>query len=130
MPAAKISSTGVVTQLDRKAQPQDVILAKDVADPEDLAQILKGTLGDVKDLQNRHDPRRIYFYDQTTGTSGAALTLPHKFGARVHWQVIDWSSSGTSLWNLKKDTTNTTQDTLVLLSYVAGTATIKIEEAG
>lgn len=130
MSASKIASDGKVTQLDARATPVELLTEQDVADAKKLSEFLTKLRSSVSDLLRRWNPDRIDFEDMTVSTSGATVTLPHKFGGRVRWWLVGWRSSGTSAPILKEDTTATDDNTLVLLSYVAGTATIRVERAG
>lgn len=72
-------------------------------------------------------PDFIDFEDVSVGSGGALVRLPHKAGGRVRWYVVDWSPSAGNHYSLRKDETNTTDDELVLISTVPGTATIRVE---
>lgn len=130
MSAAKITSDGKATQLDGRGQPVEPITESDIQDVKKLSKFLTSLSGSVSTLLRRWNPNRIDFEDMTVGTSGAKLSLPHKFNGRVRWWLVGWRSSGTSAPVLKEDTSATDANTLVLLSYVGGTATIRVEESG
>jgi hypothetical protein len=127
--AAKIATGGKVTILDGKAAAEEIITEQDVQEPAKLARILGRTVKVLAEIARRFNPRRIDYEDVPCLTAGAAIQLQHNFKGRVRWWIVDWTSTGTAAPVLKRNTT-TTADTLVLLSYVAGTATIRIEEAG
>jgi hypothetical protein len=128
--AAKVSESGVVTSLDGRAEPDEVITENDVQDAAKLARALSAMSKAIAALKRAWAPRTIDFEDVLVATSGAAVHLAHGFG-RVRWWVIDWvpTSPGTVAPILFKSDA-TTEQTLVLLSYVDGTATIRVEEAG
>ena len=63
--------------------------------------------------------------------AGAEVALEHGLGGRVRWWICGWRSSGTSAPVLRESTSNVPNDTtLYLQSYVAGTACIRVEQAG
>lgn len=127
--SARIESDGAVVQLDGRTEPDEVVTPEDAADTSKLARLLARVLKDIATLKRRWAPQFIDFEDVVVSTAGASVTLAHGFGGRVRWHLVGWQSSGTSAPVLKEDTTNTTATTLVLLSYVAGTATVRVEEA-
>jgi hypothetical protein len=121
---AVVSSAGVVTAYRAKA-PDRTVSSQDVQDPEQLARLIQEQRQTLHGLPPGR--REIIFEDVATGTAGALLSLPHGIGGRVLWSVVDWASTaGGAAPILEKDDT-TSNDTLVLASYVAGTATIRIE---
>ncbi len=130
MSAAKIDSAGNVTQLDGRLQPPEVFNDQDAQDPVKLARVVARLLAENTELRRRFNADRLDFEDVAVSTAGASVTLQHNFAGRVRWYLVGWQSSGTDAPILKEDTTNTTENTLVLKSYVAGTATIRVEEAG
>lgn len=140
MPAAKISSSGVVRQLDGRKTSTQQLAPEHVQDPQRLARELNELRDKAAEQDRKHDPRRIDFEDLVC-TSANTLRLVHGFGGRVRWWVVDWTSTGTPLVDSVGDTTNvyspmlvkttaTDANTLVLQSYVSGVATVRVEEAG
>ena len=127
--SARIDFAGRAYRLERPAEPDERVTEDDVKDAGKLARLLLRMLKDVGVLKRRFWPRRIDFEDQAVSTAGALVTLTHGFGGRVRWYLVDWESSGTSAPVLKRDSA-TDNNSLVLASYVAGTATIRVEEAG
>jgi hypothetical protein len=125
--STKVAADNSVTQLDRSAQPDELVTEDDASDAPKLARLLGRVLKDVASLKRRWVPRRIDFEDRVCGTAGATLSLRHGFTGRVRWYVIGWSGA-TAAPALAESTTS--DSTLVLQSYVAGTATIRVEEAG
>lgn len=126
--SAVVRSIGTPRQLDRKAEPEEQITEAVVRDPVQLARALTRVARNVADLKRRFVPRRIDFEDWTVDATGTtAYRLEHGFGGRVRYSVVEWS--GASAPNLRKDTASD-DNTLVLTSTVAGTATIRVEEAG
>ena len=133
--AAKVGSDGKVIALGPRSSPNDAVSIDDVQDKTKLARLL-GKLSDIAAmLVARWYPRRIDFQDVVLGTFGTPVTLQHNFGGRVNWWVVDWiTTSNAAPVLVRRDGTAgvgiTTNDTLALGSYVAGTATIRVEEAG
>lgn len=128
--SASINSSGKVKQLDLKAEPTDIIHPDDAADPNKLARLLNDVLANVNRLRRKWAADFIDYEDVSVSTSGATVRLQHNFSGRVRWRVVDWTDAATGAPDLRKDTTNTDANTLVLKSYVAGTVTIRVEPAG
>lgn len=130
MSSAKIAGS-TVKALDGRAEPDEVITEKDVQDPAKLARALSAMAKDIAAQKRNWSPRRIDFEDVLVATTGTPVRLGHGFG-RVRWWVIDWvpTSPGTVAPILFRDVAATDDKTLVLLSYVDGIATIRVEEAG
>lgn len=128
--AARVEASGKMVPLGPKAQADQTITEADVTDTSKLTKLLVKLLTDVAALRRRFAPRRIDFEDVPVSTAGAAVNLEHGFGGRVRWWIAGWQSSGTAAPILKESTTLTTNSTLSLQSYVAGTATIRVEAAG
>lgn len=127
MPAAVVVN-GVVKQLDGRTQTAGSTTAKDVQDPEVLAQTIGEMLDDLAALKRRFDPRVLYFRDQVVDATGATkYRFPHGFGGRVNYEIAYWS--GAAAPNLRADAA-TDANTLVLTSTSAGTVTVRVEEAG
>ena len=129
MSAAKINGT-TVTQLDGKAGPDEAVTELDVQDAAKLSKMLARVLSTLAGIRRRHDPTRVDFEDVAVSTAGASVTFQHNFGGRVRWWVTDWACATNVAPILRKDDTNTTATALVLLSYVAGTVTIRVESVG
>ena len=138
--ATRITGTGKVHSLDLRAEPDDIVHPDAAGDPQKLARLLTGVLASVNVLRKRFAPRRVDFEDQLCTTANT-LRLAHGFGGRVRWWIIDWTSTGTPLVDSNGDTVRvyapmlvktsaSDANTLVLQSYISGTATIRIEEAG
>ena len=131
MSAARINGT-TVTRLDGKAEPVDVVTEDDAKDAGKVARAIAKLQVDSAGLRRRFAPDRIDFEDVAVPATGATapVSLQHGLAGRVRWWVVDWVCATNVAPILRKDDTNTTSDTLVLLSYVAGTATVRVEAAG
>lgn len=125
--SAKIDLRGKVTKQDRLASPEQQVEPTDVDSPVKLARLLTDLLKDVSTLKRKWWPRRIDFEDLTV-EQYVDVTLPHNFGGRVRWWLVDWS--GGNAVQLSTVSAVTTTKTLVLSPTASGTATIRVEEAG
>ncbi len=104
---------------------------EEVKDAVKLANILRDTLQRLSDLEARtgREPLEV---EVATGISGALVTISHNFSGPVRWWLTCWTrpvSQGaypTTAPILVQDATSTA-DTLVLKSYVAGRAVLRIE---
>lgn len=130
MSAARIDSDGGVTILDGRAEPDEIITEGDVQDPAKLARRLAEVSKSIADLRRAFVPSVRDYEDIPVSTAGAVVQLEHRFGGRVRWYLVGWQSAGTAAPILKEETSLTTNDTLALMSYVAGTACIRVESAG
>ncbi len=129
MSAAKVASDGTITQLGPKAGADEVVSAEDVQDPVKLSKLATRLLATQAKLRQEWAPRRLDYEDVPCDGAGGAITLQHNLTGRVRWWVVDWTSSGavspTLITGVETDSA-----TLVLYSYAAGTATIRVEESG
>lgn len=129
--SAKVDSDGAVTPLDGRTEPDEVVTAQDVQDPDKLARLLGRILKDIAALKRRWAPRHIDFELAVTGSATPqTVQLEHGFNGAVRWWVVDWSTGGTVAISAMKNTALTTTKTLVLSVYNAGAMTIRVEEAG
>ncbi len=126
---AIVTSDGKTRQLDRQAEPEEQVTPEQVQDPERLARGLMGMLRELAKLRRRFHPRRIDFEDRAVDATGTTkYRFPHTFGGRVRWSVVGWKSASAGPQLVEHSDTSSTM--LVLVSYVAGTATVRVEEAG
>lgn len=131
MPAAIVQSDGLVRQLDTRAGEPIVVTSEDVKDPEKLARLLQQALRENAELRRRYAPRVLYFRDQAvTATTTTPIRLTHNFNGKVNWSVVRWGGSAAGSSYGLDEHADTDANTLVLVSGVAGTATIRVEEAG
>lgn len=125
--SAVVTSDGKVTQLDGRASAAEALTEADVQDTSKLTRLLARILAELAALRRRFSPRRVDFEDVVVLDTGVAIQLQHSFGARARWWVIGWQCPTNVTWILREDKVNTTTATLVLLSYAAGTVTIRVE---
>lgn len=129
MSARVDTTTGTVRQLDARAGAEQAPTETEVQDPAKLSKALSVLLRDVAALKRRWWPREVYYADLTVDATGTTLyRLNHGFGGLVYYAVVRWED-GTAAPNLRVDST-TTNSVLVLTSTVAGTATVRVWEAG
>ena len=127
--SAIIPLNGKVRQLDRRAEPDELVTEDQARDPKRVARLLAQLLRDVASLKRRFWARHIDFEDRTVDATGTTpYRFPHGFNGRVRWSVVDWVSASDGP-RMARDTTSDA-NTLVLVSYEAGTVTIRVEEAG
>jgi hypothetical protein len=126
--SANIPTTGTPRQLDRPAQPEEQITEEHATDASRLSRLLMTVLRDIASLKRRWWPERLDFVDRVVDATGTTkYRLPHGLRGRVRWWVVDWQGSAGPGLARHADTD---ANTLVLVSYVAGTATVRVEEAG
>lgn len=126
--SVNIDRDGTVRQLDLRAEPEEQVLEEHVKDPARVVRILMGLLRDVARLKRLWRPRRVDFEDRAFDATGTTkYRLPHGLGGRVRWWVVDWQGAAGPQLARHDDSDDTA---LVLVSYVAGTATIRVEDAG
>lgn len=129
MSAAIVENTGTVRQLDARAGEQINVTSADVKDAEKLARLLQQALRENAELRRRWAPRELYFRDQALPASGS-VRLTHNFRGLVNWAVVRWSPTAAGAMPVLAQTNGTDADALVLTSGAAGTATIRVWEAG
>lgn len=131
MPAAVVRKTGAVRSLEGRASPTQRLTSEQVQDPERLTREVNELRETAAKQERRHDPRRIDFEDiSVDGTGTTQFRLAHGFGGRVRWWPVDWSGSGGLGGAACERHEATDANTLVLVSYVPGTVTVRVEEAG
>lgn len=121
---------GLIQRLDGRGTQNADISETDVTTPKTLVRILRTLLADVAALKRRFAPRRITYRDVLVdGTGTKKLRFPHDFNGRAEYTVTSWKATappGTA--DLQFDSTSDAR-TLVLVSYKAGVASIRVEEA-
>ena len=75
----------------------------------------------------------VVFQDKVVGAAGEPFVMSHGLNRRVNWKVVDWSdipgnppTAVTVAPILVRDTTLSTNNTLVLRSYAAGNVSIEV----
>lgn len=125
--AARIAASGKVYQLDRPAEPDEIVSEEDAGDVGKLSRLLIRLLRDVAAIKRRFFPRRVDFEDRAVDASMVTkYRFPHGFNAAVRWWVVDATGDCPALTRHADSDLNT----LVLISNVACTVTIRVEVAG
>ena len=127
--SAIVGLTNVVRQLDSSVQQDEVVTPADAADATKLSRLFTRLLSDVADLRRRFAPRWVEFEDRVVDATGTTLyRFSHNFDGRARWWVVDWSGATTEPRLVRQPTSD--NNTLVLVSYAAGTVTLRVEAAG
>ncbi|MBX3198238.1 MAG: hypothetical protein KF894_08845 [Labilithrix sp.] len=128
--SAVVQPTGAVRTRDRAREPDANVTERDVADPAWMVRTLLRLMRDLADLRRRWLPRRLTFRDrELPGDGTTKIRLPHSFAGEAEYTVTRWRSGGAGPPHLEVHA-DTDANTLVLVSYEAGVATIRLEEAG
>lgn len=128
MSFAVIDSDDNVRRVTPGTAPDEVFSEDDAKDAGKLSRLLTRILKDIATLKRVWQPKTIEFEDQSVDATGTTkYRLEHGFGGRVRWWVTEWTGTAAHCLSKHADTDTTT---LVLVSYVAGTATIRVEQAG
>ena len=126
--SAIVPAVGDVRQLDGPSEPDEQVLPADVQDGERMSRLMMRVLRDLAGLRRRWWPMRIDVEDRAVdGTGATKYRFPHGLGGRVRWWPVQWAGSGPCALSQHADTDD---KTLVLVSYEAGTVTLRIEAAG
>lgn len=129
--SANIDAAGKVKPLERSIQPSEQITGEDAKDAVNVARAMMRILRDVAQLKRRWMPKRVDFEGVAVDKTGQKkFSLRHNLGGPVRWWVVDWETNeplrpSPALIRVASDDT-----TLTLVSYAAGTVTLRIEEAG
>lgn len=129
MSHAIVQANNTVRQLDRQAEPDEQVTEYEVKDASRLARVVMRLLRDVAALRRSWSPKVVDHRDRVVdGTGTTVYRFPHGFGGRVNWWPVDWVSAAAGP-RLVRDPSSD-NETLALVSYTAGTLTLRIEEAG
>ena len=127
--SAVIKTDGKLRQLDKAAEPPDQVTEEQVQDPKRLSRLLMSMLRDVVTLKRRWWPTFIDFEDVAVdGTGTTKYRFAHRLGKRVRWWPVDWKGATAGPRLVRH--ADSDDRTLVLVSYTAGTVTLRTEEAG
>ena len=120
--------TGAVRKLDRLPEARTPINERDVQNPTTLVRILDSLLRAFAKALGGWRPRRLDFGRVPLDATGTVkFRLEHGFGGAVRYWIVGWDGAASANVRAHSDTTN---DTLVITSTSAGTATVRVEEAG
>lgn len=105
------------------------------ADPatlaEQLTRLQAATVEATEATRRNRGNTKVVFEDIACPAGGATVVLRHGLGRRARWRVVDWmrpipgGSHGLERSKSSNDTND--ENTLTLLSFIAGTATIEVE---
>lgn len=124
-----VEKSGKVRALEKAAEPDEQITPEQWQDVPRMTRLMTEVLRNLTSLLRRSWPQRVDHEDRAVDATGTVVHLfPHNFGGRVRWWVVDWT--GATLPPVLIRHSSSTNDTLALTSGVAGTVTLRIEEAG
>lgn len=127
--SAVFTSAGKTRQLDKPAQQPDQVTEEQATDPKRLSRLLNELRQAVARQSRRWAPSFVEHEDVVVdGTGTTKYRFAHRFGKRVRWWPVDWVSASAGPRLVRHADTDT--NTLVLVSYTAGTLTLRIEESG
>lgn len=127
--SAIVDKNNSIRPLDKAVEPLERVTPEQWTDVPRMTRLLTQILRDIAQLKRRFWPLRIDHQDRVVDASGTVLhRFAHGFGGRVRWWVVDWTDATLPPLLVRHSSSN--NDTLVLTSGVAGTVTIRIEEAG
>lgn len=103
-----------------------------IKDPEkhaaQMTRLVQAIEAESRAARSQPRLRAITFEKKAVGSGPTNLFLKHGYGqTRVRWAVVWWlADDGATAHNLQYNQTYSTEDTLVLTSYVAGLADIEV----
>lgn len=104
--------------------------AESVASSRALADSLTRLMKNITDVARAVFAQRrvetITFENITCSAAGALVTLEHRLGRPARWGVVEWSGSSVVAGHSFVRDAASTDNALVLRSYVAGTADIEV----
>ncbi len=121
----------VVKQIVPTVARRERITEADITNPTKALEVITRIDNGLAEVQRTAPGDFMAFEDQACSTAGTALRLEHHFGRRVEWQVTRWTRTtpgGTHGLEerLTAGVADSDDNTLVLASYVAGIATIRV----
>lgn len=124
--------TGAIVVGARPFTRKDKVTTEMVQDPVKLAETLTRMSNITTELsQDAQKGQTIVFQDVACPELGSTIRLQHNLDKRVMWRVVDWSDPATGALPttapaLVRSALDTTNNVLVLRSYVLGTASIEV----
>lgn len=131
--SANVPAHGEIRQLDGRAEPEEQVTEEQVQDPARLARVLVRLLADVAKLRRRWAPRRLDFEGIVTDGSVTPERhrLTHGFGGPVRvWLVDARNPTGAGVPVFAIIDSASDSNTVTVESYMSGTVTLRVEEAG
>jgi hypothetical protein len=95
---------------------------------EQLTRLQQNVIEATRATRRTRQTTGVVFEDVSVGTGGATVRLRHGLGRTARWAVVEWrrTTPGGTHGLERSTSTENDRDTLVLASYVAGTATIEV----
>jgi hypothetical protein len=127
-----INVNGVLQRARRFVSGGGQVQEDEVRDPQKLAEIIRQMQRRLSELESVTPPEGQEF-EVNVGSGGALTSIAHNVGGPVRWSVVCWTQVGGTAYPvaapaLVQDVTSTSK-TLVLRSYVAGKAIVRVESA-
>lgn len=126
-----VSVLGTVQKSRRTVSRAASVQDEEVKDPGKLAELLRGAMKRIADLEAKVPADAVEF-EVIVGAAAALTSMRHNLNGPVRWFVVNWTGSPTATpVSAPALVVNSTSDnnTLVLKSYVAGQAIIRVERA-
>jgi hypothetical protein len=117
--------TGAPPKMTRQSSGSVVLFEEDVSDPRRLVEVLTTLANRIKALEEIR-PQEYIEFEKACGSSGT-VTVQHNFNCPVRFYITSWKGSAAPALALNES--QSTLNTLVLNSFVAGTAVIRVEKA-
>ena len=129
MSSIVVPRVGKPRRLDRAPTPDEQVTEEQAKDVPRVARLLTSLLRDVAALKRRWAPRVIDFEGFDFDDGGVTVyRFPHGLRSHVRFWVVDWTGATGGPQLVRHASTDV--NTLCLVSHEAGTATIRVEEAG
>ncbi len=128
--SANIPLNGPVVQLDGRVEPDESVSPEDMKDANRVSRLLARILRDLAQIARLWRPRRLDFEGRTyLGDGTTVYRLEHRFGGSVRITAVNWDSSGAGAFDYSL-VASSNLNTAAFVTHVAGTGTVRIEEAG
>ncbi len=127
-----VAATGVILAGSTPVVRREKVTTEITTDPEALATKLTRIANDTAELAAKaNQGESTVFQDVELPATGNTIRLQHNLNKRVMWRVVDWTDPATGVNpttapGLVRSALDTTPNTLVLRSYVAGRASIEV----
>ena len=126
-----VYASGLLAKARRFVSRQANVYEEDVKSTGKLTELLRGVMKRLSDIEARLPPEATEF-EVNVGSSGT-VSLRHDFNGPVRWYVVTWTQVGgvtipAATHQLVQDATSDA-NVLVLRTYAAGRAVIRVEQA-
>lgn len=127
-----VYENGVLQRIRRFFSESASVREEDVKEPGKLAEVLRQLSRRLTAVEAAIPPEATEF-EVTLGTGGALTTIAHHLNSAVRWYVTQWSQVGGTAYPVKApqlvQDASSDANSLVLRSYVAGKAIVRVEPA-